>query len=63
MSLVFLDHHMIPGLEKIVEFLDSLLTLFVGIDFLKHRIHINEPILKWKDRIEHERKREFTNEF
>lgn len=54
---------MIPGLEKIVEFLKSLLTLFVGVDFLKHRIYINDAISKWEERIERERKKEFVDEF
>ena len=54
---------MIPILEKKAEFLESLLPLFSGINFLKHKIHVNDQILGWKTRIERESKKEFVEDF
>lgn len=54
---------MIPVLEKKAEFLESLLPLFTGVDFLKHRIRVNNEIMRWRERIQSENKKEFLDEF
>lgn len=54
---------MIPVLEQKVNFLESLVSLFSGIEFLKHKIYVNNEILRWKRKIEIENKKEFIDEF
>lgn len=54
---------MIPIFENQVEFLESLLPLLTGIEFLEHRIQISDEILRRKERIKSENKKEFIDEF
>lgn len=54
---------MIPIIEEKAKFLESLLSLFSSINFLKHKIFVNNQILRWKAEIERESKKEFVDEF
>jgi hypothetical protein len=50
---------LVPVFEKKIEFLESILPLLSSLKFLKHRLHINDLILEWKQRIEDENKKNF----
>jgi hypothetical protein len=43
---------MVPVFEKKIKFLESILPLLSTSDFLKHKLHVNNLILQWKERIE-----------
>ncbi len=53
----------VPMYQKKLEFFQSLLELFEGIEFLKHKKHI-EQIIEWKkEQIEIEKKNDFMDNF
>jgi hypothetical protein len=52
-----------PVFEKKIEFLKSILPLVSSVKFLKHKLHINNLILEWKERIELENKKQFLGYF
>lgn len=53
----------IPVFERKIEFLKSILPLFTSIEFLKHKICVENEILYWKGEIQDANKEEFVSEF
>jgi hypothetical protein len=54
---------MVPVFEKKINFLESVLPFLSTTKFLKHRLHVNNLILDWKQRIEGENKNNFLGSF
>ena len=54
---------LVPVFEKKIEFLESILPLVSSVKFLKHKLHINNLILEWKERVELENKKQFLGYF
>jgi len=54
---------MVPVFEKKIRFLESILPLLSKSDFLKHKLHVNNLILDWKERIDSENKKDFLGYF
>jgi hypothetical protein len=50
---------MVPVFEKKIKFLESILPILSTSEFLKHKLHVNNLILDWKQRIESENKKDF----
>jgi hypothetical protein len=50
---------MVPVLEGKIKFLESLLPLLSTSELLKHKLRVNEMILRWKDKVERESKSDF----
>jgi hypothetical protein len=54
---------MVPVFEKKIKFLESILPLLSTSAFLKHKLHVNNLIMEWKERIEAETKKDFLEQF
>ncbi|HET6990656.1 MAG TPA: hypothetical protein VFJ43_04995, partial [Bacteroidia bacterium] len=54
---------LVPVFEKKIEFLESILPLISSVKFLKHKLHVNNLILEWKERIQRENKKQFLGYF
>jgi len=53
----------VPVFEKKIKFLESILPLLSTTALLKHKLHINNMIIGWKERIEDATKRDFLGHF
>jgi hypothetical protein len=54
---------MVTVFEKKIKFLESILPLLSTSAFLKHKLHVNDLIMEWKERIEAETKKDFLEQF
>jgi hypothetical protein len=53
----------VPVFEKKIKFLESILPLLSTSALLKHKLHINNMIIDWKERIEEATKKDFLGHF
>jgi hypothetical protein len=53
----------VPVFEKKIKFLESILPLLSTTALLKHKLHISNMIIEWKERIEDATKKDFLGHF
>jgi hypothetical protein len=52
----------VPVLQKKIDYFESLAALFNTVDFLQHKLYIEQTIKEVREKIQREKKKDFTNE-